>query len=97
MGIDRIGKSGSAPPSSPPSEAAPTESGASPLEQLQAGKIDLEGYLDLKVSEATRHLHGLGAREMDGLRQLLRSELACDPSLVALVEQATGQRPTPRK
>jgi hypothetical protein len=95
MGSDRIGKSGSAPPDTLHAEAAPA--GASPLEQLQAGKIDLEGYLDLKVSEATSHLRGLRADEMDGLRQLLRSELARDPSLAALVEQATGQRPTPRE
>ena len=99
MGTDRTGKRGSAPPVAPPAETkvgAVAPAGASPLEQLRAGKIDLDGYLDMKVSEATRHLEGLRADEMDGLRQLLRSELERDPSLAALVEQATGRRPIPR-
>jgi hypothetical protein len=64
-----------------------------PLERLKAGEIDLDGYLDLKVDQATAHLHGLGAHEMKGLRLALRHELASDPGLAALVESATGQRP----
>ncbi|MGO8992316.1 MAG: hypothetical protein ACLQVI_03235 [Polyangiaceae bacterium] len=71
--------------------AAPA--GTSPLERLRAGEIDLDGYLDLKVSEATAHLKGLRAHEMEGLRSLLREQLTGDPSMVDLVEQATGQRP----
>jgi hypothetical protein len=71
--------------------AAPA--GTSPLERLRAGEIDLDGYLDLKVSEATAHLKGLRAHEMEGLRALLREQLTGDPSMLDLVEQATGQRP----
>jgi hypothetical protein len=66
--------------------------GTTPLDRLRAGELDLDGYLDLKVSEATAHVKGLHAHEMEGLRDLLREQLSGDPSMVALVEQATGQR-----
>jgi hypothetical protein len=82
--------------SSAPEVAAVTPAASSPLERLRAGQIDLDGYLDLKVTEATSHLNGLSSSEMEGLRQLLRDELVGDPGLVALVEQATGQRPGPK-
>src|ERR1700733_2537124 len=53
--------------------AAPAAApGTAPLERLRAGEIDLDRYLDLKVSEATAHLKGLRAHEMEGLRTLLR-------------------------
>jgi hypothetical protein len=83
---------------SAPHATAPTApvapAGSGPLERLQAGEIDLDRYLDLKVDEATRHLAGLRAHEMEDLRSLLRQELANDPALLDLVQQATGQRPT---
>jgi hypothetical protein len=75
--------------------AAPA--GAGPLERLRGGEIDLDRYLDLKVDEATAHLRGLRTHEMEGLRSLLRAELASDPALLDLVQQATGQRPTPKE
>ncbi len=127
MGIDRIGKGGSTPPSTEraasggaesapgtgkafevrpqgpagpsgpaaadpaqPAQSAPT--GA--LERLRAGQTDLNGYLDQKVSEATSHLQGMRASEIDEIRSILRDELASDPALVELVQQATGQAPT---
>jgi hypothetical protein len=65
----------------------------SPLARLRAGEIDLDRYLDLKVDEATAHLKGLRARELSGLRSLLRTQLESDPSMVDLVQQATGQAP----
>jgi len=80
-----------------PAEVAGATGESSPLERLKAGQIDLDGYLDLKVTEATGHLKGLRAEEMDGLRRLLRDELSSDPSLAALVERATGQRPLPKE
>jgi hypothetical protein len=75
--------------------AAPA--GTGPLERLRGGEIDLDRYLDLKVDEAIAHLKGLRAHEMEGLRSLLREELASDPALLDLVQQATGQRPTPKE
>ena len=79
----------------PVAPAVPAATG--PLERLRGGEIDLDRYLDLKVDEATAHLRGLRAHEMEGLRSLLRDELASDPALLDLVQQATGQRPTPKE
>ena len=85
------------PATSAPAVAPTAEAGSTPLEKLRAGEIDLDRYLDLKVSEATAHLKGLRAHEMEGLRSLLREQLGGDPALVDLVEQATGQRPAPKE
>jgi hypothetical protein len=93
-----------ASPPLPPSAAAPAGTvaappvalgGASALERLRAGEIDLEGYLDAKVLEATRHLVGLPAAELLAIQQALRDELATDPALSDLVTHATGKRPGP--
>lgn len=82
----------------PVAKAGPVAPAATgPLDRLRAGEIDLDRYLDLKVDEATRHLAGLRAHEMEGLRTLLRQQLASDPALVELVQQATGQLPTPKE
>jgi hypothetical protein len=71
--------------------AAPIGSPA--LEQLRAGKLDLEGYLKVKLDEATAHLHGLPAAELDVIRRALRERLASDPALVELAQKATGHAP----
>jgi len=79
-------------------EVAPVAPAAtSPLARLRAGEIDLDRYLDLKVDEATAHLKGLRAHEMSGLRSLLRSQLVSDPSMVDLVQQATGRVPVQKE
>lgn len=75
-----------------PAEAA---HGASPLARLRAGDIDVNGYVDLKVDEATRSLQGLSPAEVDDIRKLLRDQLATDPGLSDLVKTATGHVPTP--
>ncbi len=80
-------------PPAPAGVATLALSASTPLEKLRAGEIDLDRYLDLKVNDATAHLGGLRAHEMEGLRSLLREQLTSDPSLVDLVQQATGQRP----
>ena len=136
MGIDRIGKGGSTPPTGPtspkgagpsdrirgpepsrPFELRPNEKvglgaahagetgrtaevGAvqtSPLERLRAGQIDMNGYLDLKVENATAHLHGLSPHELGEVKRMLRDQIASDPTLADLVKQATGSAPTPRE
>jgi hypothetical protein len=68
---------------------------ASPLGQLLAGKIDVDGYLDMKVEHATRHLEGLSSEERESIRSMLRDQLATDPALADLVRQATGHMPKP--
>lgn len=70
--------------------SVPVGAAASPLEQLQAGQIDVDRYVNLKLDEATRHLSGLSASKMEVIRRVLRAQLATDPALVDLVRQATG-------
>lgn len=65
-----------------------------PLEQLKAGKIDFNQYVDLKVQEATSHLEGLSPAQLDTIKSMLRDRMATDPELVDLVKQATGHAPS---
>src|ERR1700733_13816368 len=53
--------------------------GSSPLEQLRAGKIDVNQYVDLKLDEATSHLKGLHAEQMQSVRELLKDKIVQDP------------------
>jgi hypothetical protein len=76
--------------------AAGRVGGASPLERLRAGELDLDGYLDAKVDQATAHLAGLPARDLATVRSILRSQIASDPALADLVAHATGQAPVPQ-
>jgi hypothetical protein len=66
---------------------------AEPLARLRAGEVDLDGYLNLKVDEATAHLTALPPAQLDAIRGALRERLASDPSLVELIHTATGQTP----
>lgn len=66
---------------------------ASPLERLRAGQIDVNGYLDLKVEQATAHLRGLPPAELGAVKSMLREQIASDPALADLVKQATGSAP----
>ncbi len=53
---------------------------ATPLARLHAGDIDLDGYLDLMVSEALVPLGGLSAHDLRALRLDLRDRLQTDPT-----------------
>jgi hypothetical protein len=75
------------------SRAAPAEIASSPLARLRAGEIDVNGYVDLQVDEATRNLDGLSSSELDDIRKVLRDQLATDPGLIDLVRQTTGKTP----
>jgi hypothetical protein len=68
---------------------------ATPLEKLRAGEVDVHGYIDLQVDEATQHLSGLDPSELASIKDMLRDELASDPGLADLVRRATGHLPTP--
>ncbi len=74
--------------------ASATTIEVTPLEQLKAGKIDFDQYVDLKLHEATAHLEGLSPSQLDTIRSMLRDRMATDPELVDLVKQATGQAPS---
>lgn len=67
--------------------------GTSPLERLRAGEIDVHGYIDLKVDQATAGLQGLSPNELAHIKNTLRDQMASDPGLADLVKTATGQMP----
>lgn len=61
------------------------------LERYRGGEVDLDGYLDLKVDEATAHLGALPPQDLEAIRGALRDRLASDPTLLELVQTATGR------
>jgi uncharacterized protein (DUF2342 family) len=65
------------------------------LDRLRAGEIDVNGYVDIKVNEATSHLAALPPAELEQVRRALRDRMAGDPTLVDLVRTATGAVPQP--
>ena len=67
----------------------------SPLARLRAGEVDVHGYVDLKVEEATKNLKGLPAAELEEITSVLRDQLRTDPGLADLVRTATGKMPSP--
>lgn len=76
---------------------ADAPAGATALQKLERGEIDLDRYLDARVADAVHHLEGrLPETQMDFIRRALREELASDPVLVELVRRTTGSLPTPR-
>jgi hypothetical protein len=72
---------------------AGADSASESLQQLRTGAIDLDTYLDSKVSEATAHLGPLAASQIDAIRSALRDRLATDPTLVDLVQRTTAAVP----
>jgi uncharacterized protein (DUF2342 family) len=76
-------------------EATALESPRAALERLRAGEVDLKGYVDLKVQEATAHLAALPTPQLEAIRSALRDRMASDPTLVELVRTATGGTPEP--
>jgi hypothetical protein len=82
-------------PSATAIEHAHGVAGPSAIEQLRSGQIDANGYLDLKVNEATAHLQGLTPVQMDAIRSMLRDQISSDPALADLFKQATGHAPSP--
>ena len=70
-------------------------SATSPLARLRAGEVDVHGYVDLKVDEATSALKGISPAELDEIKSVLRDQMKSDPGLADLVRTATGKMPTP--
>ncbi len=68
---------------------------AGPLDELRAGKIDVNRYVDLKLDEATAHLKGLHTSELAHIRDVLRDKIVHDPQIADLVRQAAGAVPAP--
>jgi hypothetical protein len=78
-----------APPVDPTGAVAAT--GDAALERLRAGDIDLGGYVDAKVHQATEHLSALPPVELENIRTALRERLSSDPTLIDLLHTATGE------
>jgi hypothetical protein len=76
-------------------QTQPVEAARSPLDRLRTGEIDITGYVDAKVHEATAHLGPLPAAHLEAIRSALRDRMASDPLLVDLVRTATGHTPAP--
>lgn len=85
--VEQAQKSGAA--------AEVSATGATPLERLRAGEIDVKGYVDAKVQEATAHLGPMPPEKLEQLRAALRERIGSDPLLVELVKKATGHVPPP--
>jgi len=63
----------------------------SPLDRLRAGEINLDGYLDARVNQATAHLvNRIDHDQLEFIRSSLRTQLEQDPGLADLVRRATG-------
>ncbi len=68
----------------------------SPLEQLHAGTLTIDEYLDAQVNAAVAHLQGkLPAEQLDFVKASLRAQLSTDPVLVELVRRTTGTTLSP--
>jgi hypothetical protein len=64
-------------------------SGASPLERLRSGELDLRGYIDARVRDATSHLEGvLSPDDLAKVHDELRDAIENDPDVAALVKGA---------
>lgn len=74
-------------------QATAATSGPTPLDQLKSGAIDVHQYVDMKVTEATKHLEGLDPVKLADLRAMLRDQMSSDPTLADLFKQATGHAP----
>jgi hypothetical protein len=68
---------------------------STPLQRFRADEIDLHGYVDAKVQEATAHLSALPPAELASIRSALRDRMVADPALGELLQTATGQTPSP--
>jgi uncharacterized protein (DUF2342 family) len=79
-----------------PQQASSIEPSSRALEELRIGRVDVNGYVELKVDEATAHLAALPRAQLDAIRDALRDRLTNDPSLAELVRAATGGAPQPR-
>jgi len=68
---------------------------SSPLARLRSGEVDVNGYVDLKVDEATKSLKGVPAAELAEIKSVLRDQLRTDPGLTDLVRTVAGKSPSP--
>jgi hypothetical protein len=65
------------------------------LEGVRSGTLDVKGYVDAKVNEATAHLSHLSPAQLSAVQGIVREQLLADPHLAELVQQATGSAVPP--
>jgi len=85
-----------APLATPGVTAATAATGVKPsaaLEGVRAGTLDVKGYVDAKVQEATAHLTHLSPTQLGVVRDVVRQQVLSDPHLAELVQHATGSPP----
>lgn len=66
---------------------------ASPLDRLKSGELDVNGYIEARLDQATQGLKGLSSSQLGSVRLVLREQMMTDPGLSELVRQATGHAP----
>lgn len=102
MSIDRIGGPSQPAPvgatdgarsvDAATTDAATEAAAPSPAEQVRAGTMSVDAYVELRVGDATKHLEGLvSPGDLGQIQQTLRSELMSDPALRGLAEAAIGR------
>jgi hypothetical protein len=71
---------------------ARTSSGASEaLERLRSGDITLDAYLDFRADEGVKEIAALfPAEQVRRIREVLREQLATDPTLLATLARLTS-------
>ena len=77
-----------------PVAAAPTAevTSSAALEGVRSGALDVKGYVDAKVAEATAHLSHLAPGQLQIVQGVVRDQLLADPHLRELVQHATGMQ-----
>ena len=93
--VDRTDSVGTAQRAGNVEAASEATRATTPLARLRAGEVDVHGYIDLKVDEATSALKGISPAELDEIKSVLRDQMRSDPGLADLVRTATGKVPTP--
>jgi hypothetical protein len=84
---------GTAPGLAP--ETAAVAAPKTAVDRWRAGEIDIQGYVEAKVEEATGHLGTLPTADLEAIRAALRDRMASDPTLLDLVRTVTGRAPDP--
>ena len=63
------------------------------LAGVKGGTLDVNGYVDAKVAEATAHLSHLAPSQLAAVQGVVREQLLADPHLRDLVQHVTGSAP----
>lgn len=86
--------SGGAATSTERAGAAASTEATSPAARVRSGELTIDQYLEQRVAEATQHLEGkIPPAKLSEVQSMLRSQLQTDPTLIEMVQAATGVAP----